>query len=250
MSLEEARQQRLQALNERKAHKALPKNASGQLNRHRSHELANEAGPSELPSRDTSSSDSGRAGQNGARAGPNAPQGRSSHLFRQNSAAAESRLNRGVSEQGTRRLDRPDEVKGGIDRDASKSGDSGGGGLGPQGIGQKAARPSRLGPGRGNGRPEVPTERGLVKNGRKRPLQVLPCKGTLRPCQAWSCSSICLSLWFLSALPAYMPVCSSVCLSVCPSVLLSVLSVCLLCVFYPKAKQCYMASELIEVVCA
>lgn len=228
MSIEDARQQRLQALNERKASKALPKQANGQLNRHRSHDLANEAGPSELPSRDTSSSDSGRAGQNGARAGPNAPQGRSSHPFRQNTAAAESRLNRGGSEQVTRRLDRPDEVKGGLDRDSSKSGDSSGGGLGPKSNGQKAARPSRLGPGRGNVRPEVPTERGLVKNGRKRPLQVLPC--TLRTCQAWSCNCICLSpCVYLPCLSSCLSVCLKVwpfvCLSVCPSVRLFVCNV-------------------------
>ena len=226
MSIGDARQQRLQALNERKANKALPKQASGQLNRHRSHDLANEAGPSELPSRDTSSSDSGRAGQNGARAGPNGPQGRTSHLFRQNTAAAESRLQRGVCEQGKRRLDRPEQVKGGLDRESSKSGDSSGEGLGPKGNSQKATRLSRLGPGKGNVRPEVPSEREPIKTGRKRPLQVVSVRP--RSCQALSCKPYLSSrVWHLSAcLLVCLCVCltapPSSCLSVCPAVYLSV----------------------------
>ena len=174
-SLKDARQQQVQAVNERKhKNRALPRHANGKINRHRSHDLASEAGPSELPSRDTSSSDSGRAGQNGARAGPNALQGGTSHCFRRNTAAAESTLNKG-SEQVKRRLDRPEEVRGGLDRESSKSGNSSGGRLGPKGNGQRAACPSRLGPGRGNARPEVPVEREPVKNGRKRPLQVVIC---------------------------------------------------------------------------
>ena len=183
MSIEGAKQQRLQLLNDRKGSKA--KQAGRAIDRHKGRDVANEAGPSELPSRDTSSSDSGRTGQNGARAGPNGPQGRSSHPFRPNTTAAvaaESGLDRGVSEQVNRRSDRPEEVKDGLDRQSSKSGDSSGGGLRPKGNCQRAARPSRLGPGRGNARPEVPTERALLKNGRKRPLQVMTCG--LRLCQA------------------------------------------------------------------
>lgn len=168
-----------------------------------------EAGPSQLPFRDTSSSDSGRAGQNGARAGPNAPQGRASQPFRRGTAAAEAGLNRGSGEQGVRRrLDRPEEVRSGLDRESSKSGDSSGAGPGLKGNMQRAAGPSRLGPRRGNVRPEVPTE--PFKNGRKRQLQVLFCN--LRSCQPLSREPSCIGAWCLYVhlflLSPCLPVCS------------------------------------------
>ena len=165
----------LQALNERKANKALPKQASGQLNSHLSRDLADAAGPSELPSRDTSSSDSDRAGQNGARAGPNAPQGRSVQPSRQGGpgsiAAAKAA---GAAEQVRVRVrpDRHEELRKRLDRDSSRSGDSSGPGPVPKGNSQRAAGPSRLGPARDNNRAEAVSVRDPVKNGRKRQLQV------------------------------------------------------------------------------
>ncbi|KAL3134854.1 hypothetical protein ABBQ32_007821 [Trebouxia sp. C0010 RCD-2024] len=123
-----------------------------------------EAEPSELPSRDTSSSNSGRAGQNAARAGPNASQGRTL-LLRQGAAGAAVRPGRGG------RLDRGEAVKGGLDRESSKSGGSSGGAPMPKGPFTKTAGPSRLGPGQGNGNPQPAVEREPMKNGRKRLLQ-------------------------------------------------------------------------------
>lgn len=162
----------LQALNERKASKVLPKQASGQLNSHMSRDLADAAGPSELPSRDMSSSDSDRAGQNGARAGPSAPQGRPVQPSRQagfgsRAAAKPTRL---AAEQV--RPDRHEELRKRLDRDreSSKSGDSSG--PKPKGNSQKAAGPSRLGPARDSNRAEALSARDPVKNGRKRQSQV------------------------------------------------------------------------------
>lgn len=87
-------------------------------------------------------------------------------LLRQGAAGAAVRPGRGG------RLDRGEAVKGGLDRESSKSGGSSGGAPMPKGPFTKTAGPSRLGPGQGNGNPQPAVEREPMKNGRKRLLQV------------------------------------------------------------------------------
>ena len=177
---EEARQQRLQALNERKAGKALPKQASGQLAQARSHDLTDEAVPSEAPFRDTSaSSDSGRAGQNGARAGPNGLQGRLLQPAKQAGSANGPAINPAAArrldrhEAARQRSLRDEEMRNArSERESSRSGDSSGAGAGQKGEPQRGLGPSRLGPGRGSSKAGAPNAAEQVRNGRKRQLQV------------------------------------------------------------------------------
>ena len=189
-SLAGARQQMLEALTKRKASKGMPKQASGQLDRLKSQGLPDRsqgpaerddasAAPSELPSRDTSSSDSARAGQNGARAGPNRPlgsaspgwpQGVSTQPFRSaaSASAAAAKPVAPPSEQARGRLERLER----LDRGSPRSGNSSGTGAQVKGTTQRAAGPSRLGPGRDTGRSEMPTDQGSARPGKKRRLQV------------------------------------------------------------------------------
>ena len=107
----------------------------------------------------TTSSSSGRSGQNGARAGPNGLKGSPTQPFRQAGSA-----NAGAARTGGRF------ARGRLDRESSKSGDSTG--AVPRGIAQRPSGPSRFGPGRGNGQAAVAKGGEPLKNGRKRQLQV------------------------------------------------------------------------------
>ena len=186
-SLADARKQRLEALTERKARKDMLKQASGQLdqlnsqgsadkplgpyNRPRFSGLAKgddaQATPSQLPSRDTSSSDSARAGQNGARPGSDMPHGRPTQSLRHAASAnAAAKPNANSADQ----------IRGRLNRASPGSGTSSptGAGAPPKGNSQRAAGPSRLGPGREASR-ELPSERDQARLGKKRQLQVKPC---------------------------------------------------------------------------
>lgn len=126
-----------------------------------------QAAPSQLPSRDTSSSDSARAGQNGARAGSDMPQGRPTQSLRHAASAnAAAKPNANSADQ----------IRGRLNRESPRSGTSSptGAGAPPKGSSQRAAGTSRLGPGREASR-ELPSERDLARLGKKRQLQVKPC---------------------------------------------------------------------------
>ncbi|DBA73380.1 hypothetical protein WJX77_008649 [Trebouxia sp. C0004] len=182
-SVADARKQRLEALTERKARKDMLKQASGQIdqlksqgsadkplgpyNRPKSSGLADgddaQAAPSQLPSRDTSSSDSARAGQSGARAGSDMPQGRPTQSLRH--AASANAAAKPVANSA-------DQIRGRLNRESSRSGTTSptGAGAPPKGNGQRAAGASRLGPGREASR-ELPSERDQARLGKKRQLQ-------------------------------------------------------------------------------
>lgn len=162
--LEEARQEKMQRRAERRQiffqrHKGRCQGRSP---------TPEEAEPSQLPSRDSSSSSSGRAGQNAARAGPNASQGRTS-LLRQSASGAAAKPGREAVAPVRGRSDRGEVVKGGLDTESPKSGASSAGGSFPKGPFMRAPRPSRLGPGKGGAPPKPAAE--PMKNGRKRLLQ-------------------------------------------------------------------------------
>ncbi len=177
-ALADARQQRLDALKERKARKDVSKQVSRHPDRLTSQGSLDEslgpadrlkpqgpadrdAAPSELPSRDTSSSDSARAGQNGARDGPDKPQGRPTQSLRHaGSAGATTKPAANAVEQ----------ARGRSDRESPKSGTNGG--AVPKGNALRAAGPSRLGPGREGSRSELPNDADQRRLGKKRPLQV------------------------------------------------------------------------------
>lgn len=186
--LEEARQEKMQRRAERRQiffqrHKGRCQGRSP---------TPEEAEPSQLPSRDSSSSSSGRAGQNAARAGPNASQGRTS-LLRQSASGAAAKPGREAVAPVRGRSDRGEVVKGGLDTESPKSGASSAGGSFPKGPFMRAPRPSRLGPGKGGAPPKPAAE--PMKNGRKRLLQVGACtKDTCHysPCHQMGFSVIAL----------------------------------------------------------
>ncbi len=126
-----------------------------------------QAAPSQLPSRDTSSSDSARAGQNGAGAGSDMPQGRPTQSLRH--AASANAAAKPIANSA-------DQIRGRLNRESPRSGTSSptGAGAPPKGNSQRAAGASRLGPGREASR-ELPSERDQARLGKKRQLQVKPC---------------------------------------------------------------------------
>lgn len=189
LTLAEMRRQRLEALNDRRASKAMPKQASGQFDQLKSQKSADRAlgphdrtaeshdrprsqgpagrdaahaAPSGLPSRDTSSSDSARAGQNGARAGLDKPHGRPTQSLRH--AAAAGAAAKPVSKPA-------DQVRGRLGRESPRSDTSTGAGTAPEGNSQRLAGPSRFGPGRAISR-ELPVEQEPNRLGKKRRFQV------------------------------------------------------------------------------
>lgn len=182
-SLADARKQRLEALMERKARKDTLKQANGHLDQLKSQGSADkplgpysrakssgladgddaQAAPSQLPSRDTSSSDSARAGQNGARAGSDMPQGRPTQSLRH--AASANAAAKPIANSA-------DQIRGRLNRESPRSGTSSptGAGAPPKGNSQRAAGASRLGPGRKGSR-ELPSEHDQARLGKKRQLQ-------------------------------------------------------------------------------
>lgn len=212
LTLAEMRRQRLEALNDRRASKAMPKQASGQLDQLKCQKSADRAlgphdrtaeshgmpksqgpagwdaahaAPSGLPSRDTSSSDSARAGQNGARAGPDKPHGRPTQSLRH--AAAAGAAAKPVSKPA-------DQVRGRLGRESPRSDTSTGAGMAPEGNSQRLAGPSRFGPGRAISR-ELPVEQEPKRLGKKRRFQVqLRPQVCQLPMNVRHCTRLMLSL--------------------------------------------------------